>query len=75
VFLQLGDVGIAVDRVHATGGMPGRAGGELVALEQYHVGPAMPGQMIEHRGADDASADDHDLGVRFHIFSRCFSGL
>ena len=75
VFLQLGDVGVAVDRVHAAGGMPGRARRQLVALDEHDVGPAVPGQMEQHRAADDAASDDHDLRMRFHEESRCFSGL
>jgi hypothetical protein len=31
--------------------------------------------MIEHRAADNASADDHDLCVGLHVFFRCFSEL
>ena len=40
VFLQLGDVGIAIERVEATGRMPGSTGGEFVTLDQRHVAPA-----------------------------------
>ena len=42
VFLQLGDVGVAVERVHAAGGVPGRAGGQLVALDQHDVVSSRP---------------------------------
>ena len=62
--LQLGDVGVAVERVHAAGGVPGRARGELGALDQHDVGPAGLGEMIEHAAADDAAADDGDLDMR-----------
>ncbi len=65
VLLQLGDVGVAVQRVHAAGGVPGRAGGELGALDQHEVVPAALGQVIGDAGADDAAADDDDLGMRF----------
>ena len=64
--LQLGDVGVAVQRVEAAGRMPGRAGGQLRALDQHDVGPAGLGQMVEHRAADDAAADDNRFYVRFH---------
>ena len=40
------------------GGMPGRARGQLLALEQHDVGPAELGQMIGDRAAGDAAADD-----------------
>ena len=64
--LQLGDVGIAIQRVEAAGRMPGRAGGQLRALDQHDVGPAGLGQMVEHRAADDAAADDNRFDVGFH---------
>src|SRR3546814_1024984 len=66
VSLQLGDVGIAVEGVHAARGVPGRPGGELAALQQHDVAPAGLGQMIEHAAADNAAADDCDLDMRFH---------
>ena len=40
VALEGGDVGVAVDRVHAAGGVPCGAGGEVPAFEQHHIGPA-----------------------------------
>ena len=67
VFLQLGDVRIAVDGVHAAGGMPGRAGGQFGALQQHDIGPAEFRQMIENGTADDATTDDDDLGMAFHV--------
>ena len=66
VLLQLGDVRVAVERVHATGRVPGGAGGELGALEQDDVGPTVLREVIEDRGPDHAAADDHYLGVRLH---------
>jgi hypothetical protein len=42
------------------GRMPGGAAGEAVALEQHGIADAVPGQVVEDRGADDAAAhDDH----------------
>ena len=64
--LQLGDVGIAVQRVEAAGRMPGRAGGQLRALDQHDVGPAGAGEVVEHRAADDTAADDYRFDVGFH---------
>ena len=66
VVLQLGDVGVAVEGVHAAGGVPGRPRGQLVALQQHDVAPAGLGQVVEHAAADDAAADDDDLGMGFH---------
>ena len=45
------------------GGVPGRAAGELLALQQQHVGDAELGQVIGDRAADDAAADDDDVGA------------
>jgi hypothetical protein len=70
VLLQLGDIGIAVHRVHAARGMPGRARGELGAFDEQHVLPTRLGQMIQNTGADDAAADHHDFRVALHTLSR-----
>ena len=40
------------------GGMPCRARGQLLALQEHDVGPAELGQMIGDRAAGDAAADD-----------------
>ncbi len=44
-------------------GMPGRAAGQALALQQDDVRPAELGQMIGDRAADGAAADDDDAGV------------
>ncbi len=54
------------ERHHQTGGVPGGAGGELVALEQQHV-PARVGEVIRDRATDDAAADDDDARARRKI--------
>ena len=61
VLLQAGDVGVTVQRVHSTGGVPRRPGGQLLALQQHHVGPARLGEVVEHAGADDTASDDDHL--------------
>jgi hypothetical protein len=66
VGLQLGDVGIAVQGVHAAGGVPGRPRGQFAALQQHHVAPAGLGQVVKHAAADDPAADHHHLGMRLH---------
>ena len=45
------------------GGVPGRAAGQLVLLEQDDVGLAEPRQVVGERGAGRAAADDDDLGA------------
>ena len=62
VLLQLGDVGVAVEGVHAAGRVPRRAGRQLLALDEHDVGPAGLGEVVQHRRADDAASDDDDLG-------------
>ncbi len=45
------------------GRVPGGAAGQLALLQQQHVGPAHPGQMVGDAGPDHAPADDHDPGA------------
>ena len=61
VGLQPRHVRITVERMEPAGGMPARAGSQLLALAQHHVLPTELGQMVEHAAADNAPADDHDL--------------
>ena len=51
------------------GGVPGRAAGQLLALEQHHLAPAELGQMVGDRAADHPAADDHRLRVAGRISS------
>ena len=62
VLLEARHVRVAVERVHAAGRVPRRAGRQLAPLEQHHVRPAGPGQVVQHAATDDTAADDHDLG-------------
>ena len=41
--------------------VPGRPGGERVALDQDDVGPAQMREVVGDAAADHAAADDHDL--------------
>ena len=67
VLLELGDVGIAVDRVHAAGGVPGRARSQFGTLKELHVLPAHLGQVVQNARAHDPAADDHHSHVCFHM--------
>ena len=42
------------------GGVPGGAAGQLPALQDYHVFPAQPGQVVGDAGAGDATAYHDD---------------
>jgi hypothetical protein len=66
VALERRDVGIGVEGVEAAGGVPGRARGQLRALDQHDVAPAVLGQVIEHAAADHAAADHHHPNVGPH---------
>ena len=66
VALERRHVGVAVQRVEAPRGVPGRARGQLRALQQHHVGPAELGEMVEHRASDDAAADHGDASGGSH---------
>ena len=57
--LQLGHIGIAVQRVKPARRVPAGPGCEFRAFDQQHIGPASPGQMIQNRAADNAAPDDH----------------
>ena len=62
VLLQARHVRVAVQRVHATGCVPGGTRRQLLALEEDDVRPALFGQVVEHGGSDDTSTDDDDAG-------------
>src|SRR6202011_1587902 len=69
VLLQLGDIRIAVDSVHATGCVPRGARRQFVTFYQENVAPTRLGQVIQNTGAHDASAYHHDSGSTLHIFT------
>ena len=69
VFLQHGDIGVAIDGVHAAGSVPARPGGKLVALDQHDILPAALRQVVKHRRPDHPAADNDDLGMGFHATS------
>ena len=62
VFGKLREIAGGAQLADKSGGMPGGARGQLLALEEHHVGDAELGEMIGERGADDAAANDHDVG-------------
>ena len=60
---HLGDRGGGAQLPDEAGGVPGRAGGQLVLLEHDHVGLVIAREVVGRRTADDAAADHDDLGV------------
>ena len=63
VFRELGHPPRGAQLPDQAGGVPGGAAGELLALQQQDIGDAELGQVIGDRAADDAAADDHDVGA------------
>ena len=66
VFLELRDVGVAVERVKAAGGVPRGPRGQHVPLDEKDVADAALRQVVEDRTSDDAAADDNDPGMAAH---------
>ena len=62
-----------------SGGVPGRAAGQLALLEQHDVAAAELGQVIRGARTGDAAADDDDLGMggndRSRLAGDCHSRL
>ncbi len=59
---ELRDVGAGAQLADEAGRMPGRPRRELAALQEQHVGEPHLAQVIGDRAADDAAADDDNLG-------------
>ena len=66
VFVDLPDRVGEVEQRQEAGGMPGRARGQFLALAQDDIGPALAGEVIEGRDADDAAPDHDDAGMSSH---------
>ncbi len=65
---QLGHVAVGAQLADKPRRMPGGAGGELLALQQHHVGDAYLRQVIGQRTADDAAADNDDICAGGKVF-------
>ena len=64
ILRELGQIGGRAQLADQTRGVPGRAAGQALALQQHDVALAELGQMVGDRSADHAAADDDDFGVR-----------
>ncbi len=71
IFVDLADRIADVEEGQQAGRVPGRTGGELLALNQHAIGPAFLDQVIERRHAHDAAADHHHSRMRPHLGSSC----
>ena len=70
VLVQLPDGVAHVEQRQQTGGVPRRAGGEFLALQQQHVGPALARQVVERGNADHAAADHYGASGARHAGHR-----
>ena len=66
VLVDLADRVAHVEQRQKAGGVPGRARGQFLALEQHHVRPALLGEVVERRDADRAAADHHHPRLALH---------
>ncbi len=66
IFVDLPNRVAEVEQRQKPGRMPCRAGGQLPALDQHAVRPALLAQMIQRRDADHAPADHHRPRMRSH---------
>ena len=66
VILKPGDIVVIVQTVYVRCRMPGRTGGQLVALQQYDICPAEFAEMIKNAATDETATDYDGLGVGFH---------
>jgi hypothetical protein len=66
VFVQLADRVGHVEQRQQAGGVPGRSGGQLLALDQDDVRPAFLHEMIQRAHADHPAPDHHHARDFFH---------
>ena len=66
VLVQLADRVTHVEQRQEPRRVPGGACGELGALDQRHVGPALPRQVVERAHTHHAATDDQNPHVRLH---------
>ncbi|MNS47477.1 hypothetical protein D3C72_800080 [compost metagenome] len=67
IFVDLADRIAHVEQRQKPGGMPGGTRGELLALDENAVAPALLGKMIKRRNADDAATDHHRPCMCLHL--------
>ena len=63
VFREPGHVLRGAELADQPGRMPGGAAGELLALQEDHIGPAQLGEVVGERASRDATADDDGAGM------------
>ena len=63
IFRQFGQVARGAQLADEARRMPGGAGRQLLPLQHHDIGDAILGQVIGNRAADNAAADDDDIGA------------
>ena len=66
VLVQLADGVAHVEQRQEARGVPGGARGELGALDQRDIRPALSRQVIQRAHPDHAATDDQDPNMRLH---------
>ena len=66
VFLQAGDVRVAVQGVERAGSVPGRSGRQLPPFEQDYIGPPSLREVVQHAAPDHATTDHDHLSCVLH---------
>ena len=72
--LQLEDIPGGREVGAIAGRVPGRACCQLVPLEQHHIRPPDPGEVVQRAAADRSATDDDDACVAFQRFTRSLAG-
>ncbi len=67
IFVDLANRVAHVEQRQKPGRVPGGTGGQLLALDEHAVAPALLGQMIKRRDADDAATDHHRPCMCLHL--------
>ena len=67
VLVQLADRVAHVEQRQQARRMPGRSRGQLGALQQHDVRPALQRQVIKRADAYHSAANHHDAGMSFHL--------
>ena len=66
VLVQLSNRVAHVEQRQQSGGVPRRAGRQLLALHEHDIRPSLAGQVVEGGYADDAAANDDYARMRLH---------
>ncbi len=66
VFLQPGNIRVAIQGMKTTGGMPGGTGCQFLAFQQDYVRPPKPGKVVQDTATNHAAADNNNPCMCLH---------